>query len=277
MADAVVLSAVNAGGSPDILPGTARVPFSLSMLGWAYNEEESVAAYVDRARAFLRELTDDYELILIDDGSTDRTWTIVEEMARARPWLRAYRNDRNRGSGYNTKRAISLAEKDYLFWQTVDWSYDVRHLAKALIELSEVDVLQGVRLGTTSADGMMRRRSDSAYKGLISVVNYRLIRALFRVPLADYQNVTVYPRGLIQSITLESGSAFTNPECLLKAWWHGATFKQVSVPFVKRQRGRGRGTRPRAVVAAIGDILYWWTQWILLGRRTHRGRGRVVP
>lgn len=268
---------MTAGVSPDILPGTQHVRFSLSMLGWALNEEESIAGYVDRAEAFLRALTDDFELILLDDGSTDRTWPIIEEAARTRPWLRAFQNGRNRGSGYNTKRAIALAEKDYVFWQTVDWSYDIRHLAQAMACLPEVDVLQGVRIGTTSAQGMIRHRSDSSYKGLVSVVNYRLVRTLFRVPLADYQNVTVYPRSLIQSVTLESESAFTNPECLLKTWWRGATFKQVHVPFVKRQRGRGTGTRPRAVVAAVTDILYWWTQWILLGRRIDHRKGRVVP
>lgn len=246
------------------------------MLGWALNEEESVAGYIDRAGALLAALTDDYELILIDDGSSDRTWEIVQDALRSRPWLKPFRNDRNRGSGYNTKRAISLATKDYLFWQTVDWAYDIRFLARALPQLAEVDVLQGVRVGTTSAEGMVVYRSDSAYKGLVSVVNYWLVRTLFRLPLDDYQNVTVYPRRLIQSVTLEAESAFTNPECLLKAWWRGATFRQVPVPFVKRQRGRGKGTRPRVIFATIRDILYWWMRWIVLDRRADRGRGRVL-
>jgi glycosyltransferase involved in cell wall biosynthesis len=262
--------------SPDILPGTRRVSFSLSMLGWALDEEESVAAYIDRAGAFLAALTADYELILIDDGSTDRTWEIITACQRTRAWLKPYRNDRNRGSGYNTKRAISLATKDYVFWQTVDWAYDVRYLAQALGDLRVVDVLQGVRVDTTSARAMMATRSDTAYKGLVSVVNYRLVRTLFRLPLDDYQNVTVYPRRLIQSVTLETESAFTNPECLLKVWWRGASIKQVPVPFVKRTQGRGKGTRPRAILAAIADILYWWMRWIVLNRRTDRSHGRVV-
>lgn len=262
--------------SDDILPGTPRVSFSLSMLGWALDEEDSVAGYIDRAGAFLAALTDDYELVLIDDGSTDRTWEIADEYRKTRPWLRPYRNERNRGSGYNTKRAIALATKDYLFWQTVDWAYDIRYLAKALGDLTTVDVLQGVRVDTTSPRGMIRQRSDNPYKGLVSVVNYRLVRTLFRLPLGDYQNVTVYPRRLIQSVTLETESAFTNPECLLKTWWRGVTFKEVPVPFVKRSQGRGTGTRPRAIAAAIGDILYWWVRWIVRGRRVDRGVGRVV-
>jgi glycosyltransferase involved in cell wall biosynthesis len=263
-------------GSPDIPAGTPRVPFGLSMLGWALNEEDSVAGYIDRAGAFLAGLTDDFELVLIDDGSTDRTWEIAVGCQKTRPWLKPYRNDRNRGSGYNTKRAISLATKDYLFWQTVDWAYDIRLLAKVLGDLARVDVLQGVRVDTMSATGMVGQRSDNPYKGLVSVVNYRLIRTLFRLPLSDYQNVSVYPRRLIQSVTLETESAFTNPECLLKTWWRGATFKEVPVPFVKRQVGRGTGTRPKAIVAAIADILYWWIQWVVLNRRSHRGRGRVI-
>jgi hypothetical protein len=115
-------------------PGEERgkQPFSLSMLGWALNEEESIAGYLDRAGRFLNALTADYELILIDDGSTDRTLEIARECQRTRPWLRVHANGRNCGSGYNTKRAIALALKDYLFWQTVDWSYDITRLGESL-------------------------------------------------------------------------------------------------------------------------------------------------
>ena len=256
--------------SVDVLAGTPRVPFSLSMLGWALNEEENVAGYIDRAGAYLHALTDRYELIVIDDGSTDRTWSMMTEAQRTRPWLKPYRNERNRGSGYNTKRAISLATQDYVFWQTVDWAYDIRGLAAALPQLNEVDVLQGVRVGTASASGI-GRRSDNAYKGVVSIVNYWLIRLLFRLPF------TVYPRTLIQGVTLETESSFTNAECLLKTWWRGATFREVEVPFLKRERGRSTGTKPRAIVNAIRDILTWWTRWVLLGRRPDRKRGRILP
>ena len=262
--------------SPDVPVGTPRVPFSLSMLGWALNEEENIAAYIERAGAFLQALTDRFELVLIDDGSTDRTWSMMTDAQRTRPWLKAYRNDGNRGSGYNTKRAISLATEDYVFWQTVDWAYDIRAFAAALPQLKEVDVLQGVRVGTASASGI-GKRSDNAYKGVVSIVNYWLIRLLFRLPFGDFQNVTIYPRALIQSVTLETESSFTNAECLLKTWWRGATFREVEVPFLKRERGRGTGTKPRAIVNAIRDILTWWTRWVLLGRRPDRKRGRIVP
>src|ERR1017187_3460968 len=101
---------------------------SFSMLGWALNEQDNVADYIAKAEAFLSSLTDNFELILIDDGSADQTRAIVIEHQATRPWLRLITNERNRGAGYNAKLAISLATKEYLFWQTVDWSYDISML-----------------------------------------------------------------------------------------------------------------------------------------------------
>jgi glycosyltransferase involved in cell wall biosynthesis len=256
--------------------GSGSGPPSLSMLGWALNEEDSIGEYIERAETLLRSLTDEFELIVIDDGSTDRTAEIVQRYQLTRPWLRLHRNDRNRGSGYNTKVAIGLARKRYLFWQTVDWAYDLKHLSSSLPYLRQYDVLQGVRQETLSWAGMLSRRSDTAYKGLVSVMNYLLIRVLFRLPVHDYQNVTVYPTTLIQSVTLESESAFTNPECLLRVWWKGARIKEFPVPFLKRVRGRAKGTRPRVIARSIADIFSAWFRWIVLGRRPDRGRGNVT-
>lgn len=251
-----------------------KVPFSLSMLGWALNEEENIGGYIERAGAFLSAVTKNYELLLIDDGSTDGTVSVAEEYRRTRPWLRIIRNECNRGSGYNTKRAISLATKDYVFWQTVDWSYDITVLGESFHLLRQWDVLQGVRLNTLSFKGLLTR-SDNRRKAIISMVNYLLIRLLFRLPLHDYQNVTVYPRRLIQSVVLETESAFTNPECLLKTWWKGARIHEVPVDFIKRQKGTAKGTRFLTVLKSVRDVVGWWWRWIVLGRRADRGRGEV--
>jgi glycosyltransferase involved in cell wall biosynthesis len=245
------------------------------MLGWALNEQENIGTYIERAEAVLRTLTDDFELILVDDGSNDETWSIATRYQATRPWLRLVRNPGNRGPGYCIKRSVSLAQKDFLFWQTVDWSYDISRLVEYLPWLERGVILQGLRHNATVGRGLFSRRSDNAWKAFVSIVNYGLIRLLFGLPLGDYQNVTIYPRRLIQSAVLETDSAFTNPECLLKTWWKGAHFKEFPVPFIKRERGQAKGTRVRAMWAAIRDITGWWFRWVVLGRRTDRGRGVV--
>jgi glycosyltransferase involved in cell wall biosynthesis len=254
---------------------STRTRPSVSMLGWGYDEEENLPIYLERAERFLRAISDDFELIVIDDGSRDRMWELAVEAQQTRPWLRVFKNDRNRGAAYSAKRAIRAATKDYLFWQTLDWAYDLTHLAGAFEDLGTYDVLQGVRINALDATAF-GLRSDSSWKGLVSHANYRLVRLLFRLPINDYQNVTVYPTKLVQSFEFEADSSFMNPELLLKAWWSGASFKEVPVPFLKRERGVAKGTRFRSIVRSVRDIFYWWIVWILLGRRRQKGRGRVV-
>jgi glycosyltransferase involved in cell wall biosynthesis len=248
--------------------------FSLSMLGWALNEEQNIAAYIEKAGQFLSALTDDFELILIDDGSSDRTLEIARTYEKTCSWLRLFAKDKNRGGTYSAKRAIALSTKDYLFWQTTDWSYDITRLGENLAYLHEYDVLQGIRFDTMSLRGLLRR-SDNWRKAVISLTNYMVIRTLFRLPLHDYQNVTVFPRRLIQSVPLESHSSFTGPECLLKLWWKGVRFKEIPVAFIKRQHGEATGTRPKALLAAMRDIAHWWWRWIVCRRRADRGHGTV--
>ena len=255
-------------------PGSPFRP-SLSMLGWALNEEENVTEYVRRAEAFLVSVSDDFELILFDDGSTDRTWTIVGELASTRPWLRPIKNERNRGPGYCYRTGIGAASKAYFMAQTVDWAYDIDAFKPHLGELQHFDVLQGVRPGEFSL-GTLRNRSDSFYKGIVSLTNYTLIRVLFRLPFDDFQNVTICPTRLAQPLRLESEGSFTNPEVMMKLYWGGASFLQVPVLFQKRGRGKGTGTRAGAIARSIGDILGSWLRWVVLGRYPNRGRGRVA-
>jgi len=245
------------------------------MLGCGLNEQENLLPYLDRAEQFLRMISDDFELILVDDGSVDNTFDLAERARGTRPWLRVLRNDRNRGAAYSAKRAIRAATKQYVFWQTVDWAYDITRIATAFARLEHVDILQGVRVNALTATAFSLR-SDTTWKGVVSHANYRLVRLLFRLPLNDYQNVTVYPRGLLQSFEFQANSSFMNPELLLKAWWSGASFQEVAVPFVKRERGVAKGTRWPSIVRSILDIFYWWIRWVVLNRRPQRGHGRVM-
>src|SRR5688572_16216349 len=133
----------------------SKVSFSLSMLGWALNEEENIAAYIEKAEQFLASVTNDFELIFIDDGSTDRTLEIATEYQKTRPWLHVYSNGSNRGSGYNAKYAISLATKDYLFWETVDWAYDITTLGENLHLAQQYTILQGVRIDAATGQRIL--------------------------------------------------------------------------------------------------------------------------
>jgi glycosyltransferase involved in cell wall biosynthesis len=253
----------------------APVRPGLSMLGWALNEEENLTDYVNRAEAFLHSVSDDYELILIDDGSSDRTWALACELAASRPWLTVLKNDRNRGPGFCYRRAIGAATKQYFMAQTVDWAYDIERLGRNFDRLRQYDILQGVRPGEFSWTALATR-SDNLFKAVVSFTNYGLIKFLFRLPFDDFQNITVCPSQLAKSLHLESTGSFTNPEVMMKLYWTGASFLQVAVPFRKRDRGRGSGTRVKAILTSISEIFRYWFQWIVLRQYPNRMRGSVA-
>ncbi|MRR11583.1 glycosyltransferase family 2 protein [bacterium] len=272
----------------------------VSLLSWAYQEEESIVPFLERAHALMEECVDDFEIVLIEDGSTDRTLELACAFAQAHPRVRVLPNERNLNVGLSSRRAIKEARKEYLFWQTTDWGYDISELRDYLELLKTYDIVQGVRVKPVEVRvrllrpivavlrllGMkhLTRRSDTVPKALVSVVNYLVVRFFFRMPLSDFQNVTFYPAEWIQSVTLEARSSFANPEGLIKSFWNGMTIKEVPLSFIPRGEGSAKGTRVRAIVASVTDILRLWFKWVVLRKRgkIHKGTvyridGRVMP
>lgn len=267
-----------------------QFPFSISMLSWALNEEENVLDFLERSRELMNSLGADYEHVFIDDGSTDKTYELALQFQKEYPQLKLIRNPRNRGSGWNMRIAVNHACKDVLFWQTVDWSYDILRLKSHLKHLEKYDVVQGVRVTLKRPQYAnlfskipyfkyikVKRRSDNLWKAIISVTNFLMIRTLFRVPLLDFQNVTIYPTRLLQSLELEAYSSFTNAEMLLKAYWRGVSIKQVPIDFIPRTRGVANGTRWRAILSSVKQILYYWIKWQVLRMKPDKNRGTIFP
>ena len=248
---------------------------SISMLGWGLDERDNLPTYLERAERFLRSVTDDFEVIVVDDGSRDGMWEVATEAQKTRPWLKLLKNDRNSGAAYRRNGRSGRRRRTTSSGKRSTGRTTSAVSLAALPLLREFDILQGVRVNALTATAFSLR-SDSSWKGLISHTNYRLVRLLFQLPLNDYQNVTVYPRTLLQSFEFETDSSFMNPELLLKAWWSGASFREVAIPFIKRERGVAKGTRLTSIARSIHDIFYWWFVWIVLGRRTQKSTGRVV-
>lgn len=264
---------------------------SVSLLSWAYNEEDSISDFLERATRLMESIVEDYEIILIDDGSTDKTYEIAKKFQEKNPKLKIIRNYKNVDIGISIPRAIQSATKEYIFWQMVDWCYDISNLRIFLEYLKTYDIVQGVRRSPVKVKlkilkpiaavlklfGIkhLTRRSDTIKKAVISVINYVLIRILFRMPLSDFQNVTFCPTKWIQSIKHEASSSFVVPEALLKSYWNGKSIREVPINFIPRKAGKSKGTRIKAIMSAIKDIGSLWFKWIILGKRSAIKKGRI--
>jgi hypothetical protein len=233
---------------------------SVSLLCWAYNEEQLIGDYLIRANEILNKTVEDYEIVVIDDCSTDRTNEIITTLNNKIPQIKLIRNSANLNVGLSSQKAIMNATKEYLFWQTID----------------NIAVVKPV-LGLMKLFGIkhITRRSDTIPKAIISVINYVLIRTLFNVPLSDYQNVVFYPTRLIQSLVFESKSSFSNPEALFKCFWKGCSIAEVPISFIPRQTGAAKGTRPKAIQSSVLDIFRLWFKWTVLGQREMAGKGNI--
>jgi len=111
----------------------------------------------------------------------------------------------------NSGAAISNASKDYLFWQTVDWSYDLRNLRTFLELLNHFDVVQGIRpvpirllsyIPVLRSIYRVNKRSDTFRKAVVSLGNYYLLRLLFGAKFQDFQNVTFYSTKFVHSLSI---------------------------------------------------------------------------
>jgi glycosyltransferase involved in cell wall biosynthesis len=264
---------------------------SVSLLCWAYNEEDSIQGYLEKATQLMETTVEDYEIVLIDDGSTDETYEIAKAFQEKNSRLKIFKNERNLNVGISSQRAIQRASKEFLLWQTIDWCYDISDLRLFLEYLIAYDIVQGVRrkpvdvkvkffkpfVSILKLFGMkhLTRRSDTVQKAIVSLINYLLIRLLFKVPLSDFQNVTFYPTRWIQSVKYEAKSSFANPEGLIKSYWNGMSIKEVPINFLPRSRGEAKGTSLKAIANSVKDILKLWFQWVILGKRGEIKKGKI--
>lgn len=264
----------------------------VSALCWAYNEELLIRDFLLRIIDLLEKTVQDYEIVVIDDCSEDHTNAIIRDVQRQIPQIKLFRNERNMNVGFSCKRAIREAQKKYLFWQTVDWSYNIRMLRTFLELLKQYDVVAGVRRAPVMVKnryirwiggffrlmGMkhLTRRSDTIGKAVISVINYCLIRVLFNMQISDYQNVVFYSTRMVQTFEIEGNSSFINPELLLKAYWNGANIVEVPISFLPRTLGEAKGTKGTAILKSVADIFKLWAIWRVLGKMGSHPKGRIT-
>ncbi|MGD8564505.1 MAG: hypothetical protein PVG03_18335, partial [Desulfarculaceae bacterium] len=188
--------------------------------------------------------------------------------------------------GMACRTAIRHASKEFLFWETVDWSYDLTHVRIFLELLRYYDVVQGVRsppfkrlsyIPVLRTIYRVRKRSDNVVAAVVSLTNYYLLRLLYWAPFQDFQNITFYPTKLVQSLDLVGRSSFVNPEMLIKAYATGVRFLEVPIKFIPRTAGEAKGIKLPAVLRSVRDIFGNWLKWGLkLNLNLPRSKGRRI-
>ncbi len=225
----------------------------------AYNEEADVEAVVREALEVLPRFADDLEIVIVDDGSTDRTGEIADRLAASDPRIRVVHHRPNRGYGGAIRSGLSSATRPYVFFTDGDRQFELVDLERLLPLLDRADVVVGFRA----------KRADGAKRRFIAWVYNALIRILFGAPFRDVDCAfKLFRRDVFQRVPLErvrSNGAFFSPELLLVLRSAGVRIEQVAVRHFPRRHGEEKGATGRVVLRAMRDLLRLRLR--LLGRR----------
>jgi glycosyltransferase involved in cell wall biosynthesis len=231
---------------------------SISAFFPAFNDEGTIAEMVRDVLAVLPTLADDYEVLVIDDGSTDRTATVLDELARGLPCLRVIHHHENRGYGAALASGFRDARKDLVFYTDGDAQYDVRELARLTPLMTD---------GVAVVNGYKLRRADAPHRVVLGEVYKRLARGLFRLPIRDVDcDFRLLRRAAIQQIELGSTSGVVCTEMIYKLRRAGCRFAEVEVHHYPRRHGRSQFFTARRVARTAFDFFVLWVRLVLLRR-----------
>jgi glycosyltransferase involved in cell wall biosynthesis len=221
----------------------------LSFFFPALNEEDNVAPIVQEALTVLPRFADDLEITVVDDGSSDRTGAIADELARKDPRVRVLHHGTRRGYGGAVRSGLRSATKPWIFFTDGDRQFALEDLA-LLIEAT---------LGADAVVGFRRKRADPARRRFVAWVYNRLIRLLFGGGWRDVDCAfKLFRREVFERVPLErvrSNGAFFSPELLITLHRAGIRVRQVGVRHFPRTAHEPKGASPRVIVRAIRDLI----------------------
>ena len=231
---------------------------SITVFFPAFNDEASIAPLVTSALAVLSTLTNDYEVIVVDDGSTDRTPAITDEMARSLPKVKVIHHPGNQGYGAALRTGFREASKDFIFYTDGDGQYDVRELLSLYSLMSEdVDVVNGYK----------RKRCDRYRRKALGAIYNTLARFFFRLPIRDIDcDFRLLRRSAIERISLGASSGVICVEMIRKLSSAGCVFREIPVGHYPRLHGKSQFFTPSRVVRTVFDLfVLWWKLVICRG------------
>jgi len=194
----------------------------------AYNEEDCIEQATEELRAALAECTEEYEVILVDDGSTDRTGEIVDALAEQHGEVRAIHHRPNAGYGVSLKDGFLTARLPLVFYTDADGQFDVREIPKLLELIDGHEIVTGYRVD----------RQDPRLRKFFSWGFKKLIGTVFGVYVRDCDcALKLYRRKVFQHITMESRMFFIDAEILAKANALGYRIGEVGVTHRPRSGG----------------------------------------
>jgi len=219
----------------------------LSCVFPAYNEAENVGPLLEEASEALAKVATSYEIVVVDDGSTDDTAEIVRRFAIDHPQVRLVSHPTNLGYGHAVRTGLSATRGDAVLFTDGDRQFKVSDVPLLLDAFEGADLVVGRRI----------KRADPWHRLMIARVYKVVLNTFFGLHVTDPDCAfKLFSREVIDTIVpkLESRAAFVSPELLIRSKLAGYRLVEVPVPHYPRVAGRPKGAPPKVIFRTIGEI-----------------------
>ncbi len=223
----------------------------LSLVLPAYNEAENIEIVVNEALTELPKFFELYEIIVVDDGSKDKTGEIADRLAASHPdSVRVVHHNPNRGYGAALTTGFKIAQGDYLMFMDSDRQFKAEDLKLLAPYIGKADIVAGYR----------KKRNDPYYRFLIGYTFNFAVTLLFDIHLRDIDcGFKVFKAEFLKGLELTSPGALINTEIFAKAQRQGRSIIEVGVNHYPRLVGEQSGASVRVIIRAMKETLrLWW-------------------
>lgn len=222
---------------------------SITLFYPMYNELKSVAYITHKALTVLKAVCEDFEILIIDDGSSDGSEKLAEELAAKNPNVRVIHHERNQGYGQALRTGFASASKDVVIYTDCDEPADLWLIPAVLTQMDEHDMVIGYRLN----------RWEGVRRFLYSKIYNNLIRILFGVKARDINfSFKAIKRDALQKLHLAAGSVFIDGELLAEAARHQLRIYELPVVYQPRKYGVSHFNSLRAATYTLQEIQAYW-------------------
>ncbi len=231
----------------------------LSIFFPAYNDSGTIASLVITALQTARELTSDFEIIIVNDGSADATAQVADELARTYPEVRVVHHVQNRGYGGALRSGFEAATRDLVFYTDGDAQYDPKEMAVLWRAFGEgVDLVNGYKIS----------RSDPWHRIVIGRVYHHTVKMLFGLNVQDVDcDFRLLRRSIFDRVNLEKSSGVICLEMIKKIQDAGFRIAEVPVHHYHRTHGKSQFFNFRRLGKTAVDVAKLW--YVLVIRREH--------
>lgn len=238
-------------------PSTLGWQRSLSVLIPVLNEQDNLEPTVTRLLDALTVTVDDYEILIVDDGSTDRTAGLADRLAAANPAIRVFHNSRNMGLGYCYARGYKEATKESFVYIPGDNTWPYRSFLELFGNMGRADVVTSFALNPEVRPHSRR---------FVSSLYTRILNFLFSRHLHYFNGLTIYP---VTFLRLDPATTFGfgfQAEVLLKAITLGLSYIEVGLPIDERAAGKSKAVNLRNIVSVAVTVARVFYELRMAGR-----------